>query len=48
MVRKRQIMQSAFGDYRQKMADEEKKMRVGQYRFVLDFAILFEQYPGIN
>lgn len=30
MVKKRQLMQSAFGDYRKKMADEEKKLRVGQ------------------
>lgn len=31
MVKKRQLMQSAFGDYRKKMAEEEKKLRVGQY-----------------
>ncbi|XP_055313404.1 UPF0488 protein CG14286 [Sitodiplosis mosellana] len=29
MVKKRQLMQLAFGDYRRKMADEEKKLRVG-------------------
>lgn len=34
MVKKRQLMQSAFGDYRKKMADEEKKLRVGQYHTV--------------
>lgn len=31
MVKKRQLMQSTFGDYRKKMADEEKKLRGGQY-----------------
>lgn len=30
MVKKRQLMQSAFGDYRKKMADEEKKLRAGK------------------
>lgn len=29
MVKKRQLMQSAFGDYRKKMAEEEKKLRAG-------------------
>lgn len=32
MVKKRQLMQLAFGDYRRKMADEEKKLRGGQYQ----------------
>lgn len=32
MVKKRQLMQLSFGDYRRKMADEEKKLRVGQYQ----------------
>lgn len=30
MVKKRQLMQSTFGDYRKKMADEEKKLRAGK------------------
>lgn len=29
MVKKRQIMQTAFGDYRKKMSDEEKRLRLG-------------------
>lgn len=34
MVKKRQLMQTAFGDYRKKMADEEKRLRVGQYQMI--------------
>lgn len=30
LVKKRQLMQAAFGDYRKKMAEEERKLRVGQ------------------
>ncbi|KAJ6623034.1 UPF0488 protein [Pseudolycoriella hygida] len=30
MIKKRQLMRSSFGDYRAKMADEEKKMRLGK------------------
>ena len=33
MVKKRQVMRAAFGDYRAKMADEEKKMRISEYMF---------------
>lgn len=29
MIRKRQLMRSSFGDYRAKMAEEEKKLRLG-------------------
>lgn len=29
MVKKRQIMQTAFGDYRKKMLEEEKRLRLG-------------------
>lgn len=39
MVKKRQLMQLAFGDYRRKMADEEKKLRVGQYRFLISISL---------
>jgi len=30
IIRKRQLMRSSFGDYRAKMADEEKKLRLGK------------------
>lgn len=30
MIKKRQLMQSALGDYRKKMSDEEKKLRIGE------------------
>ncbi|KAG4067356.1 hypothetical protein HA402_000347 [Bradysia odoriphaga] len=30
IIRKRQLMRSSFGDYRAKMAEEEKKLRIGR------------------
>ena len=30
LVKKRQIMRNCFGDYRQKMKDEEKKFKFGK------------------
>lgn len=33
MIRKRQIMRLSFGDYRAKMAEEEKRLRLGLYIF---------------
>lgn len=31
VIRKRQVMRTAFGDYRSKMQDEEKKLRLGEH-----------------
>lgn len=31
LVRKRQLMRTTFGDYRTKMQEEEKKMRLGKH-----------------
>ena len=30
LIKKRQLMRMLFGDYRQKMADEEKKFKIGK------------------
>lgn len=32
IIRKRQVMRSSFGDYRAKMAEEEKKLRIGLFK----------------
>lgn len=41
MVKKRQLMQSAFGDYRKKMAEEEKKLRAGKCHMKIKSIHLF-------
>lgn len=46
MVKKRQLMQLSFGNYRKKMADEEKKLRVGQYHqcVIMKLSVIYVRF----
>lgn len=47
-VKKRQLMQSALGNYRKKMSDEEKRLRAGIFLFRFRETLLaFEHFFNV-